>query len=207
MKIKESGTFKPASGAAGTADIVLRTGTVPFTADQSMGGFKLTNLAVPVSANDAARKTDVDAKRVPVVKVKTANQAVANSTTLVDDNHLSLSLESGKTYLVQMFLSMAANGFALFKFTVAYTGTSSEARFGYGATNNNSASVSQGDLAFGTESVSTGNANSQSSLITVSAYITTTSTGTCKLQWAQSISHATATTLQRASSMIVTEVV
>lgn len=35
-------------------------GTRAFTGDQSMGGFKLTNLAAPVSANDAARKADVD---------------------------------------------------------------------------------------------------------------------------------------------------
>ncbi len=36
-----------------TADLIRRTGTVPFTADQSMGGFKLTNVADGVSAQDA----------------------------------------------------------------------------------------------------------------------------------------------------------
>lgn len=36
-----------------TADLIRRTGTVPFTANQSMGGFKLTNLADGVSAQDA----------------------------------------------------------------------------------------------------------------------------------------------------------
>lgn len=35
-------------------------GTRAFTGDQSMGGFKLTNLAAPTSDNDAARKIDVD---------------------------------------------------------------------------------------------------------------------------------------------------
>ncbi len=36
-----------------TADLIRRTGTVPFTANQSMGGHKLTNVADGVSAQDA----------------------------------------------------------------------------------------------------------------------------------------------------------
>lgn len=39
--------------------VVQADGGQAFTADQSMGGFKLTNLAAPVSANDAARLADV----------------------------------------------------------------------------------------------------------------------------------------------------
>lgn len=41
-------------------DIIIANGTHPFTADQSMGGFKLTNLADPVAATDAANKRYVD---------------------------------------------------------------------------------------------------------------------------------------------------
>ena len=47
------------SKLADAANFILRTGTVAFTADQSMGNFKLTNLAAPVSANDAARLIDI----------------------------------------------------------------------------------------------------------------------------------------------------
>lgn len=36
-----------------TADLIRRTGTVPFTANQSMGGFRLTNVADGVGAQDA----------------------------------------------------------------------------------------------------------------------------------------------------------
>lgn len=36
-----------------TADLIRRTGTVPFTANQSMGGFKITNLADGTASTDA----------------------------------------------------------------------------------------------------------------------------------------------------------
>lgn len=42
-----------ATGVGNTADLIRRTGTVPFTASQSMGGFKLTSLADGVLAQDA----------------------------------------------------------------------------------------------------------------------------------------------------------
>ncbi len=50
------------SKLADGANFILRGGTVAFTADQSMGGFKLTNVATPVSTGDAANKAYVDAR-------------------------------------------------------------------------------------------------------------------------------------------------
>lgn len=41
------------------ADIIVRGGTVTFTANQPLGGFKLTGLGAPTDPNDAARLTDV----------------------------------------------------------------------------------------------------------------------------------------------------
>jgi hypothetical protein len=52
---------KVATGTIAAADVILRTGAVAFTADQGMGGFKITNMASPVSATDAATKGYVDA--------------------------------------------------------------------------------------------------------------------------------------------------
>jgi len=40
--------------------VIKKDGSVAFTADQSMGGFKLTSLAAPVSSSDAATKGYVD---------------------------------------------------------------------------------------------------------------------------------------------------
>lgn len=41
--------------------IIVAAGTNPHTADQSMGGFKLTNVATPATGTDAANKSYVDA--------------------------------------------------------------------------------------------------------------------------------------------------
>jgi len=41
--------------------VIQADGGQAFTADQSMGGFKITNLAAPSAVGDAARKADVDA--------------------------------------------------------------------------------------------------------------------------------------------------
>lgn len=46
---------------ADSANFILRGGSVAFTADQSMGGNKLTNVATPSAGTDAANKAYVDA--------------------------------------------------------------------------------------------------------------------------------------------------
>jgi hypothetical protein len=46
---------------ADDADVIKKDGSVAFTADQSMGGFKLTNLLNPTADQDAASKSYVDA--------------------------------------------------------------------------------------------------------------------------------------------------
>ena len=49
-----------ALGVISNEDFVKKDGTTPFTGDQSMGGFKLTNLATPTQDSDAATKQYVD---------------------------------------------------------------------------------------------------------------------------------------------------
>lgn len=79
------------SKLADGAEFVQRDGSVTFTADQSMGGFKLTNLAAPVSANDAARLADVQAATSGLDVKQSVRVA---STATVD---ISTELENGDT--------------------------------------------------------------------------------------------------------------
>jgi hypothetical protein len=68
------------------ANTVIRAdGVTAFTGDQSMGNFKLTNLAAPVSANDAARKADVDALAAGLHLHAAARVATAATLTLTTD--------------------------------------------------------------------------------------------------------------------------
>jgi hypothetical protein len=83
-----SGIQSQINSKANTTDVVLRDGSQDFNADQSMGGFKLTNLAAPTNDNDAARKADVDAAiagqktKDPVDLVSTSNITLSGEQTI-----------------------------------------------------------------------------------------------------------------------------
>src|SRR5215471_8401756 len=78
-------TTKLAEGA----DFIKRTGTVPFTADQSMGSHYLTNLLDPVNPQDAATRAYVLSQVASLVNASmtaraatTANIALSNVQTI-----------------------------------------------------------------------------------------------------------------------------
>lgn len=85
-------SFSSATGKAGadsgiaTTDVILRTGAVPFTADQPMGGNKVTGLGAPSAGTDAVTKSYVDTiasglnPRASVKAVATANQVTMTGT-------------------------------------------------------------------------------------------------------------------------------
>jgi hypothetical protein len=103
------------SKLADGANFVQADGSVTFTADQSMGGFKLTNLAAPVNPNDAARKTDVDAAASGLdVKescrvATTANITIATALN-VGDTIDGVTLADGDRVLVKDQTAGAENG-------------------------------------------------------------------------------------------------
>jgi hypothetical protein len=95
--------------------VIKKDGSVAFTAAQSMGGFKLTNLAVPTSASDAATKGYVDnaleglRPKEAVRVATTANITIAtalNSGDVID----GVTLANGDRVLVKDQTAAEQNG-------------------------------------------------------------------------------------------------
>lgn len=60
------------------ASVIVAAGTNAFTADQSLGGFKLANVGSPATGTDAANKNYVDAAVVGLFDYKGGTDASAN---------------------------------------------------------------------------------------------------------------------------------
>lgn len=108
--------------------VIQANGGQAFTADQSMGNFKLTNLAAPVGASDAARKADVDAAsngldlkasvRVSTAVAGTLATSFQNAS-IVD----GVTLATGDRILIKDQVAGAENGI----YTVNASGTPTRA--------------------------------------------------------------------------------
>jgi hypothetical protein len=72
--------IQSASIAAASVDasIIVAGGTHAFTGDQSHGGFKITNVAAPISGTDAANKTYVDNSVTGLLKYKGSTDCSLN---------------------------------------------------------------------------------------------------------------------------------
>lgn len=104
-------TSKLAQGA----EFVQRGGTVPYTADQSHGGFKITNLAAPAAATDAATKGYVDATKQgldPKDSVRVATTAAGNLATSFANGSVvdGVTLVTGDRILIKDQATGSENG-------------------------------------------------------------------------------------------------
>lgn len=98
-------------GTIANDSFVKKDGSTPFTGNQSMGGFKLTNLGTPTQDSDAATKQYVDLAvqgldaKLSVVAATTANLTLAGEQT-VD----GVSLQTGDRVLVKDQTNASENG-------------------------------------------------------------------------------------------------
>lgn len=120
-----AGAAIASSKLADGANFTKKDGSVAFTANQSMGGFKLTNLGTPTaSSSDAARISDVEAaiaglssayKYRTVRVASTANVTISNPATSSFDD---ITLTSGDALLGSILLknqsAATENGLYLF---------------------------------------------------------------------------------------------
>lgn len=109
------------SKLADALNFILRGGAVPFTGDQSMGGFKLTSLSAPSSGTDAANKTYVDNQisalnsifdsKASVVAASTANVTISNPGTSTFDG---VTVTAGDRILLKNQTTASQNGIYVF---------------------------------------------------------------------------------------------
>lgn len=91
--------------------IIVAAGTNPFTADQSMGGFKLTSVATPVGGTDAANKAYVDAVAQGLdTKASVRAATTANITLSAPQTVDGVALIAGDRVLVKNQTAQADNG-------------------------------------------------------------------------------------------------
>jgi hypothetical protein len=93
------------------ATVIVAAGTNPYTADQSMGGFKLTSVAVPTNAQDAANKAYVDAATQGLdVKASVRVATTANITLTAPQTIDGVAVIAGDRVLVKNQTAGQDNG-------------------------------------------------------------------------------------------------
>lgn len=99
------------SKLADGANFVKKDGSVAFTADQSLGGFKVTNVGTPTSNSDAATKAYVDSvaqglSTKTAVRVATTANITLSGTQTID----GVSVIAGDRVLVKNQSTQSQNG-------------------------------------------------------------------------------------------------
>lgn len=96
---------------AADADVIKKDGSVDFTADQGMGGFKLTNLADPTADQDAATKAYVDSVSSGLDPKESVRAATTANITLSGTQTIDgIALIAGDRVLVKDQTTASENG-------------------------------------------------------------------------------------------------
>lgn len=93
------------------ANWIKKDGSVAFTADQSMGNKKLTDLAAPISANDAARLIDIQNSAAGIMAKDAVRAATTGNITLSGAQTIDgVSIVAGDRVLVKNQSIASENG-------------------------------------------------------------------------------------------------
>ncbi len=148
--------------------------------------------------------SDVDNWFIPVVAVKTADQSVTSSTTVVNDTELSVPVAASVTYAFQMMLDYegGTSGASDLKWTFTLP-AGSFLRYCY--SNRGTGLGASVTMSTGT-STDTGGTNGAGNLEGVHAFGTLVcgvTAGTLQLKWAQNTSSATSTIMHAQSCLML----
>jgi hypothetical protein len=152
---------------------------------------------------------------IPEIIDKPAATSRTSTTTVSDDPDLTFTLAANSMYFVEFFIKYStpgASGTAGFKtqWTVPSGAGGNRTALGPGSTQTDSGadniSVHSGVHGFTTAVTYGSRGTTSNQLMAIeTALVTTTSSGTCALQWAQQTSNASATTVAADSFMRVTQ--
>lgn len=144
--------------------------------------------------------------------LKTADRSRSGTTTMADDDHLFLTVPAAGTYDIDLWLGAKTATDAAGDIRVGFafpTGTIYVHHFGI---TSSLASGTEGDLkapfGFGASPflLSTFGLSANDSSLHLHAVLVATASGTLSFQWAQGVSHASATTVVAGSSMLMRRV-
>lgn len=159
-------------------------------------------MPIPIwTPGEVLASSDVNSWMVPVWAVKTSDQSVTSSTTLVNDTQLAATLAANATYFFDLALMIVANDTAQFK--SQFTGPSG-ATANFGIMGFNTGAVF-GATTRGISSsvVFTGNSTAVVPLWMRGNVQTSGTSGTFQFQWAQNTSNATACTVKSGSQLFL----
>lgn len=151
--------------------------------------------------------SDVNNWFVPLVAVKTANQSVTSSTTLVNDSELVLTPPVSATYFLNLYLEFdGANAAGFLKFGWGVP-TGALLRYqGVFQGTGGSAAVQNTYTATDTPAANTQGAGNPSGLSMHGTLIMGSTSGVVQFKWAQQASNATATTVYAQSCFMLQRV-
>lgn len=177
----------------GTSTSVSPMATTTYTITASNEGYATSTAQVTVTVNAS-----------PTAVRKSATESVVSSTALQNDDHLSLQLFSGKTYIVEgLIIASTTSGTPDIK--IAFTSpASTEMTIGYTAVAGSATSGGMLQSASASGRISLP-ANTPVPIV-IRGTMLAGNTGTLRLQWAQFTSNGSAVQVAKGSYLKVTEI-